>query len=572
MKKNIYTLAICGTMAAIGIGLLKAEDPVRSPEAAMMRNLTTLSSIMNELQSLYVDSVKVDEVMTNGINAMLSQLDPYTEYFTEKEQITFNEHTTGEYGGIGVRIRTIGRDSYFDKPTAGSPAERAGIRYGDRIVRIDTVTAEGKSSTEIVNLVRGIPGTEVSITVSRPYATDTLPTLTLKRERLSQPAIVYANMLNSGIGIISLSTFSERAAEEVRAQVNEFKKDPAFKGLILDLTGNGGGLLSQAVDIVSIFVPKGTKILETKGRNPQARHVYRTSTDPVLPDMPLIVLIDSGSASASEVVAGALQDLDRAVLVGERSFGKGLVQSTRPLRDGALLKLTTSKYYIPSGRLIQALDYSHRNNDGTAYHMPDSLTGTFYTSVGRPVKDGGGLKPDVLATDSALSEFSIGLLNSKYPHSFVRKYIYTHPEAKSVKDLQLNDSIRNEFTEYIESVDYKYNSRGHAGVNTLSGIIKEENRMTPQIQAQLDSIARQLSPNLATDLRNNYADYSPFLLAELANAYYGDKGFIEVMYRYRADLKKALELLQNPTEYNKILASPATQQPVKTTPKKKKRK
>ena len=358
------------------------------------RNMELLVNMMRELSLFYVDEVDPDQLMQDAAEGMTRNLDPYTEFLPEEQMSNFDLLTTGKYGGIGSMIRKKGDYVIFAQPYEGSPADRAGIRIGDKILSIEGEDTKGWDPAQISSALKGTPNTTVRIVIERLIGGEH-DTLTLTRERVAIPSVPYAGFVAKGIGYIQHSDFTEGSYEEMRTAIEKLRTQDTLRGLILDYRGNGGGILQEAVKIVSMFVPKGTEVVRTKGRAATQENVFRTANDPILSDLPLAVLINGNSASAAEIVAGSLQDLDRAVLIGQKSFGKGLVQTTRPLGYHTLLKLTTAKYYIPSGRCIQAIDYSSRKQDGTVGKVADSLVREFTTRGGRKVYDGGGISPDI---------------------------------------------------------------------------------------------------------------------------------------------------------------------------------
>ena len=385
MKKSSLILPAC-LAALISLGALAQK---KSGDAALARNLTTFNAIVKELQDNYVDSIAPDRAFKEAIGALLETVDPYTEYYPVEDQEMLQKMTTGEYGGIGSYLLDRDSTTYISAPMEGSPSARAGIRAGDRILRVDSLDVSHKLSADVTKVLRGRPNTPVTITLQRPYVQDSIVTVTLTRELLQQPSVPYYAVIGN-TGYIQLTSFINKSPAEVKTALEEFKADPRVKNIVIDVRGNGGGLVESAVDILSYFVPKGTEVVRMRGRNPSDERVYKTTRSPLFPDIPLAILIDGATASASEILAGAVQDLDRGVLVGSRSFGKGLVQTTRPLPFSGVLKVTVAKYYTPSGRLIQALDYAHRNEDGSVSRIPDSLTHEYKTLHGRTIRDGGG--------------------------------------------------------------------------------------------------------------------------------------------------------------------------------------
>ena len=390
------------------------------------RNLDIFNSLFKELNMFYVDTINAEKAIGDGVNAMLARLDPYTEYIPEKEKDDFFFSTTGEYAGIGSFIMERDNAVYISEPYEGMPAQLAGLRPGDKIVMIDNDTVLGWKSAKVSERLKGPANTQLKVTVERPGVKDLL-SFELTRKKIQMPAVPYYDVVCDSVGYIYLSSFTDTSAGEVKRALQDLKKR-GITSLVLDLRSNGGGILEQAVQIVNLFVPKGVEVLSTRGRNKKMDKIYKTTQEPVDVKMPLAVLIDGGTASSSEIVAGALQDLDRAVIIGSRSYGKGLVQSTRPLPYNGMLKVTIARYYIPSGRLIQAIDYSHRNPDGSVARIPDSLTHEFKTAHGRIVRDGGGIKPDVETSMERRGNISYYLMKDFYFFDYATRYAAEHDE------------------------------------------------------------------------------------------------------------------------------------------------
>lgn len=526
-------------------------------DSEVQQNLSVFNAIMRMLEGGFVDSIPVGQTMHEGINAMLYSLDPYTEYFTAAEQREWEEQTSGDYGGIGITIPEYDGQAYFGAPMDGYAAQRAGLQWGDKIIRVDTVDMRGKGSAFVRKYIRGQAGTPVTITVVRPDQADSVVTVTLTRERLHIPAVSYVRLIDDGnggkIGFVSLDTFSETAAAEMRKALETFRAEPRLSGVVLDLRGNGGGLLNQAVEIVGMFVPRGTKVLEVRGRDARSVRMEKTTKSPILPKVPLVVLIDNGSASAAEVVAGSLQDLDRAVLVGNRSFGKGLVQSTLELPGGSMLKMTTAKYYLPSGRLIQALDYKNRNEDGSPRPVPDSLATVHYTSAGRPVLSGGGLKPDVEVKTPQFPAVVYKLYRSPYIFNYITRYHNSHPSIAPASEFTFTDEEYEGFKNYIKESGFTYKTRSQEAMERTIEIAKTEGLLTPELTAQMDSIAASMTPPLDVALDQARPQMEMITLPSIAELYYFQPGYEEVWLRYNPDLEEAKRVLADPKKYGELL-------------------
>ena len=535
---------------AIAAAAFAAAPARQDPESALQRAMRTSNTIYTSLAQHYVDSLDIDSVMRMGMGYMLASLDPYTEYYTQEEADRFRSSSNGEYGGIG----TYDGQAYFTDPMEGKPAFRAGLRSGDKIVKVDSTSTRGKNADFATRLIKGQAGSPVTITVVRPYVQDSVLTFTMEREKLVIPAVPYYAVLPGGIGYIELNTFSpDDTGEQVRRALESFKRDKELKGIILDLADNGGGLLSQAIDIASMFLPKGTKILETRGRDAGETRVLKTTKEPIFPDMPLAVILDRGSASASEVLSGALQDHDRAVLVGERSFGKGLVQSTLPMPFDGMLKVTTAKYYIPSGRLIQAADYSHRDADGRPGYTPDSLAKTFRTDAGRPVKDGGGLQPEVSVSDTlAHSDLVYNLVSKPYMFDFANRY-----GARVKGPFAMTDAVWEEFVTSLPDTALNYESRMEKGLQELRNAAAREGLMNDETRARFDALGKALKRDSRTELTEARTELERFLVPMLAERY----GFEQARYAAEVErdpsVRAAVRILLDPTEYRRLLSAPA---------------
>lgn len=545
-------------IAALAAGAGISESTARGnnfDDSATARNMKLFSYIMRTLDNSFVDTIDSDDITRAAIDAMLYKLDPYTQYFNEKENLEFGEETNGEYGGIGIRLGTSRGHHAFGNPEKGSPADRAGLRSGDRIVKIDSVEIKPETDrNKVLSMLRGEPGSQVTVSVVRPYTPDSLKTFTLTREKLHMPAVSYSAILPDGIGYIQLGTFSAGAAAEIEKILKEFKQDPNLKGVVIDLQQNGGGLLSEAVSLAGFFVPRRTHIVTTRGRSDEVRREYQTPREPVMPDIPLAVLIDGGSASASEVFAGAMQDLDRAILVGERSFGKGLVQTTQEAPDGGMLKYTVAKYYIPSGRLIQARDYSHRNEDGTPGYTPDSLTRVYHTRNGREVRDGGGLKPDISLPDSLVSPFIYSLLNTSTPSDFADKFAAEHPSIAPAAEFEISEEDYGKFKEFVAQEGFTYEPDASKYLKALRDLMKNDKVLTPDLTARIDSLESAMKPDLNELLDTNSQFLKELLSRWIASHYYYTAGGVENGLKYEKPLIEARDILLDRKRYDAILS------------------
>lgn len=528
-------------------------------QQALNKKLSTFNAIVRELAENYVDTIPVDRAFNMAITGLLVEFDPYTEYYTHDERASFKTMTTGQYGGIGSYIQQRADSSVLiSGPYKGSPAALAGLRSGDKILMIDTTDVSHAGSERVSSMLRGQPGTPLALKIARPYSgPDSILTINIQREKLELPSVPWYGIVRDDIGYIRLTSYMEKSGKEVKAALEAFKANPEVKGIVLDLRGNGGGLVESAVEILNFFLPKDTEVLKIKGRTAGNSSTYRTTKQPLLPDMPLAVLIDGGSASASEITAGALQDLDRAVLVGSRSFGKGLVQSTRPLPYDGMLKLTTAKYYIPSGRLIQALDYSRRNPDGSVAATPDSLCNTYYTAAGRPVKDGGGLKPDIAVEWDTPTSLTANLVRDFHIFDFGTKYAAEHPSIPAPEDFEVTDEMYAEFSSSLDPSKLKYDKASEKLLSSLRDAVKKDGYLNDSTSAALDALAPLLAHDLNRDLEVNRKQISKFIAADLLDRYYYEPGQIRYDLRDDEALDKAVEILKNPTLLKETLSKPA---------------
>ena len=537
--------------------LMRGQSVTPSPshDVSVSRNLATFSSIVKELELNYVDTIRPKEAFGSAIEAFLSTVDPYTEYYSADDRNELTKMTTGQYdyGGIGSFIMQRDGASYISGPMEGAPAAKAGLRSGDKIIRVDTVDTSNMGSSEVTKLLRGLAGTPVTVTVSRPFVTDSILTFDIVRGKLTDPSVPYWGIIGGNTGYIRLTQFLADSGNDVSEALQYFKANPQVDQIVLDLRGNGGGLLEQAVDILGNFLPKGTEVLRTRGKDIALEKVYKTTKTPIYPEIPLAVLIDGGSASASEITAGALQDLDRAVLIGSRSFGKGLVQSTRPLPFDGLLKVTVAKYYIPSGRLIQALDYSNRNPDGSVARVPDSLTNVYHTLHGREVRDGGGLKPDIEIDWGKISPLLYNIVADNKVFDYATKYANTHDSIPEPWSFEITDEIFEDFKQSIDPATLKYDKVLDQLLKQLRETAESEGYLTEEAEKAMETLTPLLTHDVNQDLDNKRDEISEYLAGEIASRYYFDNGRLIQSLKSDDALKKAREILSDKNQLNSIL-------------------
>lgn len=536
--------------AAIAAALLVGAGALlwgKRNDFGLGRNIEIAVNMMRELSLYYVDEIDPDHLMEGAAEGMVGDLDPYTEYMPEEQMSSFELLTTGKYGGVGALIRQ--KDDYviIARPYKDSPADRAGLKIGDRIVAIDGEDARGLTTDKVSARLKGTPGSTVKVTVER-LLDGSREEVTLRRERIAIPAVPYAGWLNDSIGYIQHSDFTEGCYEEMRAAVDRLRTEGNLRGLVLDYRGNGGGIMQEAVKILSMFVPKGTEVVSTRGRSEQKS--YRTQSEPILAELPLAVLVNGNTASAAEIVSGALQDLDRAVLIGQKSFGKGLVQSTRPLGYSAYLKLTTAKYYIPSGRCIQAIDYSH-SQQGEVKSVPDSLIREFTTAAGRKVYDGGGIMPDIRTEPEYISRFAVTLYALGFVEDFVDGYMRRHAgEPFDLKGFALDSATYDDFVAFMKDKKVPYESETRRALKSLRKAAEGE-RYT-ELDKRLEELEAEVRDDTQTNLETYRQEISETLENEIILRYAYSQGVIEHSLPGDGEVQRAVEVLSSPDEYRRI--------------------
>ena len=538
MKRTRYALAVL--TAAL---LATATASAQSKSFSLGKWVELHNAILKELNRSYVDSLEVGRIEREGVDAMLEALDPYTVYVPEEEQEDFQMMLSNTYGGIGAVIYKPDKNGnvMINEPYAGSPAAKAGLVCGDEIETIDGVTTHGLTSQECSDKMRGKPGTQVVFRVKKLRdgaswkAGETID-VSVTRERIALPSVEYVGMLNDSDGYILLTKFTEGVGQGIRDGYHTLKAQ-GMKRLVLDLRSNGGGVMSEAVNIVSLFVPKGSVVVTSKGKAKGSGQEYKTTTDPVDLEIPLVVLVDSGSASASEIVSGALQDLDRATIIGTRTYGKGLVQSIRPLPYDGQLKVTTAKYYTPSGRCVQAIDYSHRNEDGSVGHIPDSLTHEFKTLHGRTVRDGGGIMPDHEVKGHKYSRLTYSIVLNGIVDQYAMKYVREHEALPSVEDFHFD--AYDDFVAFAKDKEFDYRSSARALFDEMKKIIAEDG-LTETMSDELAALEKSLDMDKETFLRLKKDEILPFIEEEIAVRYWFQQAGIQVRLRYDDQLKEAL--------------------------------
>lgn len=542
---------LCAGIVAVAALLLSFSDPgQRYFEIA--KNLDIFVTLFKEVNALYVDEVNPNHAIKNGIDAMLASLDPYTNYIPEDDIEDFRTQSTGQYGGVGAVTSKIEGKVRVVMVMEGYPAQKGGLKIGDEILKIDDVGIDELSRQEAADLMKGQANTPVSLTVKR-YNEKEPVTLTFTREKVKISNVPFYGMVTDKIGYVKLTEFTVDAGKEVKQAVVKLKSEGAEK-LILDVRGNPGGLLMEAVNITNIFIPKGREVVSTKGKIEDNNQRYKTLNQPVDTNIPLAVLINSGSASASEIVAGTLQDYDRGLIIGRKSFGKGLVQITRPLTYNAQLKVTTAKYYTPSGRCIQALDYSHRNEDGSVGTVPDSLKSEFKTTNNRSVYDGGGIDPDIVTEKETMSTVAYTLYTKGLIFDYGTRYYYENDTIVNARNFALTDTEYNGFKQWVSDKDYHYTTKVDNALKKLRDSAKEEMYYS-DIEENLASLEKTLEDSKENDLEDFKDQIIDLLEEDIISRYYLEKGAIESSFGKDRDVIKAIEILDDKERYNELLGN-----------------
>ena len=548
MKKiNLLTFVM---VLLLPIGLF-AQEKQNNFEIA--KSLDIYNSLLRELNLNYVDEINPGELNEAAIKAMLDGLDPYTVFIPESDIENAKFMTTGEYGGIGALIQYDGEYTRISDPYYGWPAQKAGIIAGDIILEVNGVDCKKKNTQQVSEMLKGQPGTEVTLKIKR-YGEEKPITKVLKREKVKIDNIPYYTVFDNGIAYLSLSGFTRDAAKEMKEKVLEMKKNHELKGFILDLRGNGGGLMNEAVDIVNLFIPKGKMVVSMRGKAANANSVHPTTNDPVDLEIPLAILVDGSSASASEIVAGAIQDYDRGVIIGERTFGKGLVQNILPLSYNTQMKVTVAHYYIPSGRCIQEIDYSHKKD--TTQAKADTLGKAFTTAGGRTVYEGHGITPDVKVKRDPYATVTAYLYGKNYIFDYANKFYSEHKTIDSADRFQIDDATYRDFMQFVKEKNFTYTTESEKAIEKLKKTAKEESYLD-KIQPQIELLEKNFAAEKENDLINNRKDIEELLRSEIVGRYYYQKGRIISSLNDDPDLKRAFEILLNTNgkdEYHSILS------------------
>ncbi len=540
-------------LAIVGGGVLFAFSAPGEKYFDIAKSLDIFATLFKEVNTHYVDEVDPKKLVETGIVGMLQQLDPYTDYIPEESRDAFSIQTTGQYAGVGALVGIVNKKTVITNPYLGFAAYRAGLKVGDELISVDGKNVQGKQSFDVTLLLKGNPNTDVSVEVKRYGLKENLK-VKLTREKIKIANIVYQGIIDADLGYIKLDEFTPGAGDEVEQAVTKLKQSGAKK-LILDLRDNPGGSLFEAINIVSAFLPKGKEVVSTKGKLEEWNKTYHTLNNPIDTEIPLVVLTSGGSASASEIVAGSLQDYDRAVLVGQKTFGKGLVQTTRQIAYNAQVKITTAKYYIPSGRCIQALDYAHRKSDGSVEKFPDSLKREFKTKAGRKVYDGAGLDPDVTVKQEEFSSLLVELVNEGYIFEYASKYCGENPPPPaSLKDFKISEVEYKKFTEWVKEQRFIHTSEVEKKANELFASAKSE-KFYDAIKAPLTELQNKITQNRASDWSRYRPEITSILEEQIGFHYRLTAGQIEVSLPHDKEIAEAKKILADPAYYKKILST-----------------
>ena len=516
------------------------------------KNLEIFTDLYKELNTYYVDETDPGKLIKSAMDEMLQTLDPYTNYIPESEIEDFQFMTTGQYGGIGAMITKRDEYVYISEPYEGFPAQKSGLMAGDKILEVNNISVKGKSTEEVSKLLKGQPNTNVSILIERKYINEPFE-VSFKREKVTVGSVPYFGLLENNIGYVKLRSFTRNCSNDLKNAILKLKEQSATS-LILDLRGNPGGLLNESVKIANFFVNQGEDIVSTKGKNKSWEKVYTATSKPIDTEIPLVVLIDQSSASASEIVSGSLQDLDRAVIVGKRSFGKGLVQQTRKLSYNSQLKLTVAKYYIPSGRCIQALDYSNRNEDGSVGKIADSLSTEFRTKNNRKVYDGGGITPDLVIESETSSKILLSLFRERLFFDYATEFRLKNENILSAKDFKITDEMFLDFKNFLSDKEYEYETDTEKAYKKLKKVAKDENYFE-SMKNDFDLLVNKIDDAKSDDLEKNKDFINEILANEIVSRYYYQKGRIQSSLNYDKDVLQAISVISDSTNYKQILSN-----------------
>ncbi len=539
-------------LSILAIGLLSAAIPNKDRYFEIVKNLDIFATLYKEVNAYYVDDVNPSLVMRTGIEAMLASLDPYTNYIPEDDIENYRTAATGEYAGIGALVDKKNGVSTIIMPYEGFAADRAGLKIGDEILEINGVEITGMTADQTKQLLNGQAKSEITLKVNR-YGVDKPFEVKLNREKVTVKNVPFHGMVDESIGYMKLTDFTSKAGNEVKSALLELKEQGAEK-IILDVRGNPGGLLNEAVNICNVFIEKDQEVVTTRGKLDEWTQLYNTLNLPTDTDIPLVVLINSSSASASEIVSGVMQDYDRGVLIGRKSFGKGLVQQTRPLAYNSQLKVTTAKYYIPSGRCIQALDYSNRNPDGSVGSVPDSLKSEFTTAVGRKVYDGGGVDPDIEVAKIEYAPVTKSLMENDLLFHYATKYHFDNEEISEPKEFRLKDAEYDQFKSWLKKQKFSYQTELEKQLTKLKKVALEDIHKKT-VEPAIKALEQKIQETKTRDLETYRSEIQMLLEQEIATRFYLERGNIESTFDKDPDILKAVEVLSDLEQYNKLLSN-----------------
>lgn len=514
------------------------------------RNLDIFTTLFRELNINYVDETNPGKLMKTGIDAMLQSLDPYTNYIPESDIEDYRFMTTGQYGGIGALIGKNGDHVIITDPYEGFAAHKAGLMAGDKIIEVDGKATKGKSVSDISQILKGQPKTNVKLKISRPGSEGILEK-EIERQEIKVKSVPYSGMIEEGIGYIKLRSFTQNCSKDLADALQELKANNNLTSLVLDLRGNPGGLLHESVNIVNLFIDKGKDVVSTKGKLKDMDKTYKALNSPIEKDLPLVILVNSSSASASEIVSGAIQDFDRGLIIGQKTFGKGLVQTTRPLSYNSQLKITTAKYYIPSGRCIQALDYSNRNEDGSVGSVPDSLKSQFKTGSGRIVYDGGGIEPDYTTARTKYSKITQSLISKYLIFDFATEYKLKHETIADAEKFKLTNEDFNAFVLFLSGKEYDYTTQSEEAIEKLKELTIED-KYFDGLKTEYEALKNKIAHNKQVDLQTNKEEIMNLLQNEIVSRYYYETGRIKSSFTFDKDIKMAISALKDKSIYTSI--------------------
>lgn len=543
-----YKLLFC---FLFGFSINLSVQAQNSSTFEISKNLDIFATMFKELNNSYVDELNYGDLTKTGIDAILDKLDPYTVFISEAEIEDYTFMTTGQYGGIGALIHKQGDYIVISEPYEGSPALKAGLTPGDRILTINDKDAMGKSVSDVSAVLKGQPGSILRIRIAREGVKDPVE-IELLRENVSIPNVAFSSMIDEHTGYIKLTGFTQNSGKEVKDALLKLRENEKLSSIIIDLRDNGGGLMNEAVNITNLFVKKGELVVSTKGKTPDRNKTYKTFMQPIDTDIPLVVIVNGYSASASEIVAGALQDLDRAVILGEKTYGKGLVQNIIPLSYNTQMKVTVAKYYIPSGRCIQAIDYANKDSLGFSRHIPDSLINSFKTKAGRTVFDGGGIEPDIPATQPMVSNIGISLLTKFLIFDYANKFKRENPSIAEPGSFIVSDEIYNDFITWLQNKDYDYTTRSEKLLVDLKKTAETE-KYYDELKAEFGLLESKMQHNKQTDLIKFKDEIRSMLRSEIVSRYYYQQGRIKAMITEDKEIASAIEILNDQKTYTAIL-------------------